>query len=85
MKTFSYTPTPQLDYEVRGVKRIVEACLEHSFIINQADAYSVWRHHSDDYCAGWLEMSGYTSEDIVCIAKRFCTITGQDDEHFFGW
>lgn len=85
MRTLSFPTPPLADYHVAGVKRIVEACRKNNFHISTDDAYRLWKEYSDSYAAGWLVMDGYTNADLVTIAARYCTISGQDDEHFFGW
>jgi len=56
---------------IADVRRIVSACEKRGFYVTQFDAQLIWRNYSEQYCAGWLVLSGLSDDDIVSIVRRF--------------
>jgi hypothetical protein len=57
-----------------SVDRLVKACRDAGYEIDEETAYEAWKRHSEGTAAGWLSMDGYDDGNLVYILNCQCDV-----------
>lgn len=60
-----------LDYQKPCIERIVAACAEKGFNIQERTAICAWEHYSEVYHASWLDTKSSYGDDIFASIEPF--------------
>jgi hypothetical protein len=76
MKTLKFKPVQEMGVEdtfrwSEDVGRIIGICYARGYIITQADAQAAWEQHSDDWAAGWLQLSEH-DDAVFKTIMEYC-------------
>jgi hypothetical protein len=58
----------------QDVQQLVTAAYNQGYQLSPIHATELWVRHSEDYCAGWLEVRGSKDEDLVRVLLQYATV-----------
>lgn len=71
-----YDPQKEFPEEVQ---KLVTAAHIQGYRLSLIHAAELWIRHSEDYCAGWLQVQGSNDEDLVRILLQYATVIDGPD------